>query len=469
MEGYDTAVLGNALGLPQYRKKFGHEYRKPDGSLDWQLTAPWQMAVQQAPTIGCVFGIFLASWMQDKYGYRPTLQINLVLITGILFIIFFAKSVEMLFIGELLAGIPWGAFSSSAVSYASDVTPVPLRGYLTTYVNLCWIFGQIIAAGVLKGTLSIEGDLAFRIPFAVQWFWPIPLMVIITLAPESPWYLVRKGRLADAERAVARLSSRKENVDPAKTVAMMVRTNQLEIDADVGSQFWDCFRGADARRTEICCIGWVCQVFCGMALVGNAVYFFQQAGLNDSDAFSLNLGTTFMAMVGTLLSWVCLTYGGRRPFFVGGLAFMFTILIIIGGLAWKADSDSAVKYAQAALVMIAVFTYDLTVGPLTYCIVGETSATRLRSKTVGLARIAYNIAGVVAGILNTYMMNPTAFNWRTRSALFWAGTCLLCCIWAYFRLPECKGRSYRELDILFERRTKTRQFKSTVISEEDDE
>lgn len=107
--------------------------------------------------------------------------------------------------------------------------------------------------------------------------------------------------------------------------------------------------------------------------------------------------------------------------------------------------------------------------PLAYCIVGETSATRLRSKTVGLARIAYNISNVVAGILNTYMMNPTAFNWRSRSALFWAGTALICTTWAFFRLPECKGRSYRELDILFERHTPTRKFKQTVISEEDDE
>lgn len=309
-----------------------------------------------------MFGILLASWTQDRWGYRRTLQINLILVTGFLFIIFFAKSVEMLFIGEFLAGIPWGAFSSSAVSYASDVTPVPLRGYLTTYVNLCWVFGQIIAAGVLRGTLKIEGDLAFRIPFAVQWFWPIPLMIIITLAPESPWYLVRKGHLAEAEHSVSRLSNKGLKVDPVKTVAMMVRTNQLEIDAEVGSQYWHCFKGVDLRRTEICSLAWMCQVWSGMAFAGNAVYFFQQAGLDNENSFNLNLGVTFMAMTGTLLSWVCLTFGGRRPFFVGGMGVQTIILIIIGALAWKADTDTQVKWGQAALVMIFVFTYDLTIG-----------------------------------------------------------------------------------------------------------
>lgn len=89
-------------------------------------------------TVGCIIGIFISSYAQDRWGYRRTLQIALVFLTGVIFIIFFAPTVEVLFVGELLCGLPWGAFSSSAVSYASDVTPVPLRGYLTTYVNLCW-------------------------------------------------------------------------------------------------------------------------------------------------------------------------------------------------------------------------------------------------------------------------------------------------------------------------------------------
>jgi SP family general alpha glucoside:H+ symporter-like MFS transporter len=78
------------------------------------------------------------------------------------------------------------------------------------------------------------------------------------------------------------------------------------------------------------------------------------------------------------------------------------------------------------MVLLWVFTYDFTVGPLACrsksairrrlksclfpldCIVGEVSSTRLRSKTVGLARNGYNVVGIVAGVLNTYMMNPLA-------------------------------------------------------------
>lgn len=55
------------------------------------------------------------------------------------------------------------------VTYASDVTPMVLRPYLTSYVNLCWVIGQFIAAGVLRGFLDREDQWAYRVPFAIQW------------------------------------------------------------------------------------------------------------------------------------------------------------------------------------------------------------------------------------------------------------------------------------------------------------
>lgn len=71
----------------------------------------------------------------------------------------------------------------SAVSYASEVCPTALRGYLTTYVNLCWVIGQFIAAGVLLGVQDRTDQWAYKIPFAIQWVWPLPLFILATFAP----------------------------------------------------------------------------------------------------------------------------------------------------------------------------------------------------------------------------------------------------------------------------------------------
>jgi SP family general alpha glucoside:H+ symporter-like MFS transporter len=125
------------------------------------------------------------------------------------------------------------------------------------------------------------------------------------------------------------------------------------------------------------------------------------AGLSQDDAFSMNLGVTSMAFIGTCLSWFAITWWGRRTVFISGMAWMTGCLIIIGAVAFKAQDSAGAKWAQAAMVMVHVFAYDFTVGPLTYVIVGETSATRLRSKTVGLARNSYNVTNVVVSKLRT--------------------------------------------------------------------
>jgi len=448
-----------------FREKYG--VPAPEG---YQLDPAWQSAIGQAPTIGNIIGIFVASWFQDKYGYIRTMQISHVLMTAFIFIVFFAPNIETLFVGELLCGLPWGAFSSSAVSYASEVCPTALRGYLTTYVNLCWVIGQFIAAGVLLGVQDRTDQWAYKIPFAIQWIWPVPLFILATFAPESPWWLVRSGKLKEAETSLRRLSRKNDTADPAKTVAMMVRTNQHELENQPGVSYFDCFKGSDLRRTEIAVIGWAVQVLSGSSFGNQGTYFFQQAGLNTADSFKFNLGMYALGFCGTCGSWITMTYFGRRKVYLSGLTVLCALLLVIGILAVPSRNGVAgAKWGQATMVLLWVFTYDFTVGPLAYCIVGEVSSTRLRSKTVGLARNGYNVVGIVAGVLNTYMMNPLAWNWKGLSGFFWFVSCFGCLVWAYFRLPECKGRTFRELDLMFEGKVPARKFKSTVVSLDSDE
>ncbi|RSH76957.1 uncharacterized protein EHS24_003895 [Apiotrichum porosum] len=466
MDGYDTGLLSQVTGLTPYRQKYGHYSGNP--KTGYQLSPAWQTALTESSVIGNFFGIFISSWFQDRYGYRRTIQIFLVLITGLIFIVFYAPTVEVLFVGMFLCGLPWGAFSSSAVAYASEVTPIHLRGYLTTYINLCWVAGQFIASGVLVSVSSRTDEWAFKIPFAVQWVWPIPLFILATLAPESPFYLVRAGRLEDAERSVARLAKRGAKTQPEQIVAMMVRVTNLEKEHQSGTSYFDCFRGTDLRRTEIVCIAWACQILSGTQFANQPTYFFQQAGFNTANSFNLGLGVKALAFIGTCGSWVTMTFFGRRTIFLWGLGTMTLLLLLVGAVAFPAANSQSAAWGQAALIFAWVFVYDFTTGPLAYAIVGEVSSTRLRAKSVGLARNVYNITKIVAGLLATYQINPTAWNWKGKAGFFWAGSAGLAFVWAYFRLPETKGRSFRELDILFERRVPSRKFKETVIQETDE-
>jgi MFS transporter, SP family, general alpha glucoside:H+ symporter len=185
-----------------------------------------------------------------------------------------AESPNALLAYYILAGIPWGIWQTLTISYASEVCPLALRGYLTTYVNFCWGLGQVIGVGVVKSQLGRDSDWAFRLPWALQWMWILPLFIGISLAPESPWLLVRKGKMAEAKHALLRLTSldRETDFDADQTLAMMAHTTALEREITKGASYLDCFKGINLRRTEIVCMVWAIQNLSGNSFTGYSTY-----------------------------------------------------------------------------------------------------------------------------------------------------------------------------------------------------
>ena len=193
---------------------------------------------------------------------------------GIIFIQFFARSLNMLLVGELLGGLILGTYAVIAPAYAAEVCPVALRGTLTSYVNLCFVAGQLLANGIVAGTQHLQSHWAYSIPFAVQWVWPVIILIGLPFAPESPWWLVRVGKLSEAERSLQKLASASVNVKPA--LAMILETEKLETEMEAGSTYRDIFKKINRRRTEISVGAYVMQVLSGVYLVSYATYFFER-------------------------------------------------------------------------------------------------------------------------------------------------------------------------------------------------
>lgn len=276
---------------------------------------------------------------------------------------------------------------------------------------MCFATGQLIGAGVLKSFIDREDDWAWRVPFALQWLWIPFLLVGSIFMPESPWYLVRKGKYAEAEKSVLRLTAEHEKPHARALVALMIHTNDLERNMAEGTSYWDCFKGVDLRRTEIACVSFLGQITCGAQFAYSATYFYQQAGLDSETAYNLNLGGTGIAFCGTIASWFLMRYFGRRVLYLTGMSGMSVWLFIIGALATNTHNP-AVKWVQSILCVIWLLTFSLTVGPVGWAIPAEVSSTRLRSKTVVLARTSYYVAQIVANVIQPYMMNPSAWNWK---------------------------------------------------------
>jgi SP family general alpha glucoside:H+ symporter-like MFS transporter len=389
------------------------------------------------------------------------------MVTAFISIFFTAQNVQTLLAGEILCGIPWGVFQTLTITYASEVCPVALRGYLTCYVNMCWGIGQLIGVGVIKAMLNRNDEWAYRIPYAVQWIWPVPLALGVFFAPESPWWLVRKGRVQDAKKSLLRLTSvnRETDFDADETVAMMVHTAALEEKITQGASYWDCFRGTDLRRTEIVCMVWAIQNLSGNSFSNYSTYFLQQAGLDASTSYSFAMGQYAINIAGVFGAWGLMSMGiGRRSLYFYGLCGLFVMLFIMGFLGLvPAEHREQGAMATGSMMIVWALFYQLSVGTVCYSLVSELSTRRLQIKTVVLGRNLYNVAAIITGVLTPYMLNPTAWNWSNYAGFFWAGLCFLCIIYTYFRVPEPRGRSFAELDVLFERRISARKFSATEV------
>jgi SP family general alpha glucoside:H+ symporter-like MFS transporter len=219
---------------------------------------------------------------------------------------------------------------------------------------------------------------------------PTPLAILIFFAPESPWWLVRKGRTEEAAKSVERLG-KKSQVNSAEAVDMMRRVIELEKSEKRPSHI-ELFKGTDLRRTLIVCCVYAAQNLTGNLIANQAVYFFRQAGMSVKTAFAMGLITSALQMVFVALSWILTTYYGRRSIYLWGSAGNCILLFALGVAA--SVGGNAASNAQASLGLIVSVLFTLGPAPASWVIIGETSAIRLRPLTTGMGRATYYIVEI---------------------------------------------------------------------------
>jgi SP family general alpha glucoside:H+ symporter-like MFS transporter len=462
MRIYDILVVNAFFALPAFRNRFGIEV--PGHGK--QIPAAWQAALGNANVVGQVIGAFLVSYPMERFGRRYTLMFSLVATSGLIFMQFYAPSLEVLTASEYLSGVIWGFYQVLIPTYSSEILPTVLRPYLAGYINTCYSIGGLILNGVTAAFDVSTSDWGWRIPFALQWMWPAIILPILIFTPDSPWWLVRKGRLEEAEKALRRLSSSSPKVDVSKTLAMMQKTDLYEQKVETGSSVWDCFKGVSRRRTEIVIMIFFVQDFAGSPT--STTYFFEQLGITTKQSFDISIGNSALALVATCSAVILLRYFGRRSTYIGGVSALCVLELLVAFLclAPNYSQRKSLAWGQVGLAMMATIAYQITIGPLGYTILTEIPSTRLRSKTVGVAIAADAVFGIITSTVQPYLLNPGEANAGAKTNFLWGGISIFSLIWCYFRLPETKHRTFEEIDYMFENKVNTRDFKGYHIDED---
>lgn len=125
-EGFDTALVNSLYAFETFQRAYG--VKAPDGS--YQITANWQTILSNSGAAVTIIGLLVNGWLSERFGYRRTLMFALAALAAFIFLTFFAFNIHTLLAGQILLALPWGICSTLTMSYAAEVMPLALRGYL---------------------------------------------------------------------------------------------------------------------------------------------------------------------------------------------------------------------------------------------------------------------------------------------------------------------------------------------------
>ncbi|KIY62646.1 general substrate transporter [Cylindrobasidium torrendii FP15055 ss-10] len=439
--GYDGSMMNGLQSLPQWTKYFGN----PTGGTLGLLNA--------IQNIGSLAAYPFAPYVSDGLGRRMAILLGAVIMCIATALQTASQSVGMFIGARFLIGFGLTFAANAAPMLVTEISYPSYRAPLTSTYNGLWYSGAIVAAWTTFGTFKIPSTWAWRIPSVLQALPSVAQIILIWFCPESPRWLINKGR----------------DVQALKTLAYY-HADGDENDALVQYEFNEIKSAIDFDKNIASNVGWLAL----FKTPGNrkrmniiiAIAFFSQWSANGIVSYYLNkildlLGitdTTMKLLINGILTiwnliWALLAAFtcdkfGRRPLFLwstGGMLLFFSCETICFAVFQEKQIDAA-AHATIAFIFLYYAAYDIAFSPLIVSYTVEILPYPLRAK--GLTVFNFTIS--LALIFNQYV-NPIALDAITwKYFIVYVGWIALEFVFLWFFLVETKNRTLEETAALFD-------------------
>ncbi|KAI0266089.1 general substrate transporter [Gloeopeniophorella convolvens] len=440
--GYDGSMM-NAL---QSEKTWNAYFNHPHGGQLGLLNA--------IQNIGCLAAYPFAPYVSDGLGRRTTIFFGsciMLVATGIQTA---AQSVGMFIGARFLIGFGLTFAANAAPMLVTEVSYPLYRAPLTSLYNSLWYSGAIVAAWTTFGTEYMKHSTwSWRLPSLFQGSAALAQFFLIWFVPESPRWLVSKGRDSQAIHTLAYYHADGNEQDPLVIYEYEEIKAALELDRTVGKNVgWKALfttRGNLKRLRIIVALAWFSQ-WSGNGLVS---YYLTKV-LNN---IGITSATDQLLINGILqiwnLFWACtaalmVEKAGRRLLFLvstSGMLLFFTLQTIMTARYLK-TLDNGEAHAVIAFIFLFYAFYDLAFTPLIVSYTVEILPYPIRAKGFTV----FNFTISCALIFNQYV-NPVALD-----HISWKYYIVYCCwlafelVYLYFFLVETKGLSLEQTSALFD-------------------
>ncbi|PSN70692.1 maltose permease MAL61 [Corynespora cassiicola Philippines] len=453
--GIDTSAVGGMMAMPGFLKVYGYE--DPTSVFGYGIDSTVQQLITSLLSLGsflsAIFAGFFGSYLGRKAGLWIACAVNAIAVA----IQISNTSTGALYAGRLLLGFANGWLVTFSNVYTAEAAPAHLREVMVALFAYYVSFGSILGSIIVNYTSTRTDLLSFRIPLACLYIVPAILTVGLFFVPESPRWLLHKGKQEEARKSLSALRS-----DHGEALELewteMVRGVEEEQRIAKETSFKDMFRGHDLRRTLLCYGMIASQTASGVwFFIGYQTYFFTIAGITKAFEYSImNACIAFFAIHCGI--WAMKSFVGRRTILIFGAITCGLCELACGISASVSPNSKETGTVLVAFTALFMFFYDMCQGAASYPVATEVVSSRLRAYTVGTATALGYFLAWLTGFCSPYFINPQDLNWGPKYTYIWAGSNFLCVFFFYFFVPEMKGRSLEEVDEIFEAGVSARKF-----------
>ncbi|KAE8381314.1 general substrate transporter [Aspergillus bertholletiae] len=394
-----------------------------------------------------------APWLCANQGRKPTLLVMSALLTiGTILEASAVTSFWQLVVGRIVVYSGIGVASNVVPMYQSECAPTKVRGAFLTAYSIWNTFGSFLATLVVFLCQNIQIILC-------QLLVPVGIVLRYLFLPETPRYLVYRGRLQEAEASMKVLFGPEYNTSEEIQLLQLQLEEQLEFHK--ATSIWDCFRSVNLRRTVIAMGTQILQQAQGISFISNFIVTFMKQ-LGFPDPLKSNVIVQACGPVANLISMYTFDKLGRRINMLVDALLMAAMMMGVGGAsAYGTDSLNAITQngCVAMLILWYVF-YGLSWGPGVWILSGEVGTGQLRERTLLLASLGSFVTSVPINFVNPYVQAAIG----SRVTFIYGSFSVAEMAFVYFLLPETKGRSLEELDEMFQNRVPTREFSTYVCT-----
>ncbi|KAF6815882.1 maltose permease [Colletotrichum plurivorum] len=455
--GYENLALSVCLAMPAFQMTFASE-------VNGQLIIPayWQSAWNAMYNTMMFFGSFTAGYVQDWFGRRAVIAMAVVVASAGIAISFVSETPSQFLGGKIVTGFSVGLFTTTTQTYVSEIAPLPIRGIALSVNTIMLNLGFLIAISSSFSRVPIMDKSAFRVVFAAAWTFPAILAAGLPFLPESPTWLVIKNRHEDARKSLQRLSGPHEDIDArlAQIIDNVEAERRLAAEA---ASFVECFRGTNWRRTRIILICFYIPQVVGAVLSSNAPYFLNQTGLESHTVLMLVQVGIAAGVVSAVGNAFLMMRFRHRPLMFAGIGFCVALYLAMGIAASFPKTQASLLAIGVSLIFTSV-SYGPAVGA-SMAVAGEVSASKLRAKSLGIGVAFSSFVSTIWTIILPYLFNSDQLNMGGHIGWIFFVMGVLMLVVLYFDVPGTKGRTFEELDIMFELGISARRFEKHQLNE----